>query len=220
VSRPAPAPTTAGWTTTLDLDFAEDAGGFYVGEYAHGRWIHEDGTYFLDVSSEDWVLWATQGHAADLHLAVDVIPWSGRGSGGLVFRGHADAATFYSFRVSTDGYFTLDAAMGYEREEVVWKEIIPWRKSPHIRVGGTPNRLEVIAIDDQITLSINGETVHTLHDDTLTAGAIGLAAQHFVGHGARFGFDNLTLRQPDADRLAPNQTEEPRIKSRLEQYGD
>ncbi|WP_151728121.1 hypothetical protein [Thermogemmatispora aurantia] len=90
---------------------------------------------------------------------------------GLLFRASADGQSYYLFRVSINGSFALDLYQGQTAQTLLTGF------SPAISSGLTQtNILGVLASQDTIVLYVNEQAVGSVHDHTLSAGAIGVAA--------------------------------------------
>ncbi|MBK9125121.1 MAG: hypothetical protein IPM16_18645 [Chloroflexi bacterium] len=134
---------------------------------------------------------------------------------GIVFR-MRDAGDYYSFLISSDGYYQVTRAVdGVERE------ISTWIPSDAIDVDfGSPNVLGVRGVGDQFTFSINGQQVElclpddpdgqstysggqcfgtltpTLTDSTHATGQLGLIAVAENEPDVSVVFDNFLVTKP------------------------
>jgi CHAT domain-containing protein/Flp pilus assembly protein TadD len=74
--------------------------------------------------------------------------------------------------------------------------LIDWRKTGAIRPGQV-NRIEVLAVDAEFSIAINGQKVSTASDDRLAKGRTGLLiVMDQKDTQAIFEFDNLEIRAP------------------------
>lgn len=177
-----------------------------------------DGILKIDVGDVDSAPFVpTRWHFGDfdaqvIAAAVGGPPVNGYG---IVFR-MRDAGDYYSFLISSDGYYRVARAIdGIERE------ISTWIPSDAINVEfGSPNVLGVRGVGDQFTFSINGQPVElclpddpagqstysagrcfgtmtpTLIDATHAAGQLGLIAVAEDEPDVSIVFDNLVVTMP------------------------
>ncbi len=90
---------------------------------------------------------------------------------GLLFRASTDGQRYYLFRMSVTGSFALDLYEGTSAQTLLTGF------SPAISSGLTQtNILSVLATQDTIVLYVNEQAVGSLHDHSLSSGAIGVAA--------------------------------------------
>ena len=92
--------------------------------------------------------------------------------GGLIFRANDAISHFYSFRVSSDGMYSL-----YLSKDDHHSTPLLYDTSSLIKTGsGTTNRLTVIAKGSNMYLYINKQYVSSLNDATCISGEIGVFA--------------------------------------------
>lgn len=133
-------------------------------------------------------------------------------------------ASYYAFLISSDGYYSVwKTAQGRQRKLSAW---IP---SPQVKTGlQAENTIRVLGRGAQFQFFINGQPVMlcipddpqalstyangeciegtmrpTLHDDSLTAGRLGLIARSMQAGGLAVHFDNVIVFSPAADQ--PNE---------------
>ena len=162
----------------------------YDGETAT---YYKAGRYHVSINAEDLIAWGTADmSASDFLAAVDVSHYDGtlNNRGSLLFR-YVDSDNYYSFSVSSDGYYSLR-----KLEDDAWETLIDWTESGAISVGErTTNRVAVLAEGDHITLLVNGEALAEVDDSTFVEGAIALAAGSFDEYEVDIAFDNFALWQ-------------------------
>jgi hypothetical protein len=82
----------------------------------------------------------------------------------------------------------------WRRDDDQWVDLVPWTRAASVRSGGSPNDLVVRAIGGELTFSVNGADVATVHDDVLTDGGVGL----FVGgDDNEVALDQFSVHLPD-----------------------
>jgi len=64
----------------------------------------------------------------------------------------------------------------WRRDADRWADLVSWTRSNSVRQGGSPNDLEVRAIGDRLTFSVNGTELATVQDDALRTGGVGVFA--------------------------------------------
>lgn len=100
-----------------------------------------------------------------------------------------DAAALYAFQVRSTGEFAVSRVL--DRETVY---LVPPTASGAIHTEpGASNRLGVLADGATLTFLLNDAIVHTLVDDAIERGMIGLGASSFGSDGAEITFDDLTV---------------------------
>jgi hypothetical protein len=191
-----PAPTVPTWPLALEDDFDDPASGFGERSSENRRRFYGEGQYTIEVTSEDWIAWATRGNFFDFVLEVDVISGGQAGYAGLIFRKEGENQ-FYFFSISPKGEYRLRKWLAEGEEN--WVTILDWEESPHIETGAATNRLRVGCMDSEISLYVNDEYLATVEDETFTRGEIGMAAATLPEEThAIFHFDNLQVRAPGA----------------------
>ena len=138
---------------------------------------------------------------------------------GVIFR-HQNNDNFYSFLISSDGYYQVSRRRGGVDEA-----LSDWAETPLIHPGQAANTIRVIAQghtfeffinDEQVPLCltlwnpavpgecIDSEPVMQLVDDTFPPqGRIGLGARSFDQGGVMVAFDNLLVCGPYDDPPIP-----------------
>jgi hypothetical protein len=111
---------------------------------------------------------------------------------GLIFQVAVgeEADDFYSFRVSGDGFYTVEKAVAGELTP-----LIDWTESSQINLEeGAENVLTVVGEGDSYAVYINGQQVDSFTDGTLSGGTFGLMVDNYDTEApAAFTFDDLIL---------------------------
>ena len=167
-----------------------------------GLWGTTDGITFdggalqLNVVDNNSYLWTTTGDTFDnFDYQVNTLKLGGPddNSFGVVFR-FQDADNFYTFEISSDGFF---AANKFENGE--WVPLTEWQSSPVIKTGFDSNTVEVEGIGNQYTFFVNGVQVETLTDDTFSGGSIGVIASSYSEPNVKIEFDDALVRVPGGE---------------------
>lgn len=114
---------------------------------------------------------------------------------GLIFRVQAGekADDFYTFRISGDGFYTVE-----KTENGELKPVIDWTTSGLIKqTEGEANILTVEGKGDTYNLYINGQQVNTFTDAAYKGGTFGFVVDNYDEEKpANFTFDDLTVGTP------------------------
>jgi uncharacterized repeat protein (TIGR01451 family) len=148
-------------------DFHNPESGWYVGEDAYARSEYLDGEYRV-LTKKAGYLYLYPAPACDrLNYTVEVdARWPGRpgASYGLVFGISGDFEQYYFFDVNTEyPWFRL-----YRRGPGGFTAIITPVASPAIHMGNASNHIKVTRNGSSITLELNGTTLGTWSEGTIT----------------------------------------------------
>ncbi|MDQ6670374.1 MAG: DUF4388 domain-containing protein [Chloroflexota bacterium] len=98
-------------------------------------------------------------------------------------------ARAYVFEAGDRGEFGI-----WRRDGDHWVDLVPWTRSESVRPGGSPNDVEVRAVGDQLTFSVNGAELAAIQDDRLASGGVGV----FVGGDYNeVALDRFVAQVPD-----------------------
>ena len=101
---------------------------------------------------------------------------------------YQDDDNFYSFEISSDGFYTFSKLVNNELYE-----IIPWQRSEAIRSGTEGNVLRVEVVGSNFTFYVNDELVDAAIDPEFGQGDIGFIAGTYEDAGTQIAFDNLKV---------------------------
>ena len=125
-------------------------------------------------NSKDCYYWeiSETGAFTDFNYSIDVQQITGLAESnyGIIFRDQGDSGQYF-FDITND--YQEYAFFLYQQDS--WTTLIDWTSSPSIRPGDV-NRIGVVAQDSVFQFYINGTMVATFSDDTLSSGAVGVAA--------------------------------------------
>lgn len=170
--------------------FSDPNSGWPKQDQADRKLFYADGLYQIQVLQKDWMAWATvKPPLQDFYAEVVARPLDvvGTAEYGLLFH-TVDDTTFYEFRLSTTGEYSLARQM-----DGAWEILIDWTASTAIRSGLNENRLRLVCLGDSISLSVNGTFLEIIRDDALPEGKIGLFAGTIGAGQTTIGFDNLNV---------------------------
>lgn len=176
-------------------DFTDHASGWEVVNNAYELKGYSSGGYMISVNqSESRAISTTNLNYSNTLISVDTQKITGARDTqfGLVCR-FQDKFNFYAFVISADGY------AGIVRVVNGVKELIG--SSQFFRVEGILmddgiNELSISCQDDNLQLDVNGETIVTAQDSTITNGDIGLFVETFETAEAAVVFNNFVIIKP------------------------
>lgn len=180
-----------GEVQTAVWDFTTDTGEWPTGAIEEATIAVMDGAYVFDLKSPEsyWVVSPAGVEPGPQQLITADVFLSG-GTAGLVSRYTINSANEWSFYLC---YITYDGQYGCDVS--VDDQFIPLvDPTPSSAITpGAVNELELMAVDNEITFTINGIDVAVLTDNTLGGGQAGL---YFDGWGDSLGsgaIDNVTI---------------------------
>ena len=163
-------------------------------------------------------MWSTLNRTyGDFDLRVTTHQVSGPDNNqfGVLFH-YRDDNNFYVFRISGDGYYTLDKV-----RDGMTEKISEWIESEAIRMGTAPNELRVVAVGERFRFFVNGEpmplcfrgnyensmwlepgecltseTAFVYEDGAFQQGRIALAAGTIDGSEVQIAFDDVVITGP------------------------
>lgn len=204
----APRPTTPTAVATQVGTYTASWQNWQQGEDASNKLRYSYDTakdeYHVQVLDDDqeWSFYAPEGQKyKDFTLEVEARRVSGDDSVGygLVFRRQPrqgdKASERYIFYVTAQGRFSL-FQITPENTARTLRPLDATSQAGVIKVGDAANRLQVTSRNNQIVLGINGTSVYTLNNATITqAGEIGVFAKTPEGVPlAEFAFKGLQLK--------------------------
>jgi len=194
------SPSSTDTAETLLTDDFSDEGVWPVEEADDTRYYYEDGEYLIEVLESDLAAWATSGDRwADVAVEVDARQVSGPDDNlyGLLCR-YQDRDNFYEFDISGDGYYAI-----YVKRAGEFKTLVPWTATSAIRQGESSNHLAVTCQTNRLAMSVNGELVAEVFDETLSEGEVAMIAGTFDEPGVVIAFDNLQISNPFGTPVSP-----------------
>ncbi len=108
---------------------------------------------------------------------------------GLICR-YQNAGNYYSFVISSDGYYAVFRVIDAEETLLGMEQFV---YSDTIAQADGQNEIKVICAGDQLSLMVNGKTLHTIHDDTFSAGDAGLIVETREAGGASVLFTEFSI---------------------------
>jgi hypothetical protein len=191
---PEPKNTTAGNVLFQD-DFSDLSSGWNRVKAAKGESDYADGAYRIVVNEPNVDIWSKPGgDFKDVHIEVDAYKVGGDRDNrfGLICRA-ADANHFYTFIVSSDGYYGIGMINGNEYRLLGMDALQP---TDAIRTGAALNHIRADCTGNTLTMYINDQKLASIEDYTFTSGDVGLIAGTYDVPGTDILFDNFAVYQP------------------------
>jgi hypothetical protein len=157
-------------TPAIDWNFQNPPDGWCnENVYSSGDFYCEDGEFHMINKGSGTITTMTTGNFHDFTLQAEMMIVDRSGFYGLAFRGDDAAANYYIFRIRPSGQFQLIKWSPMLLDTV----LIPWTESDAIQKGRAWNLLEVSAIGNEITLSVNNKELTTINDSSFLQGSVG-----------------------------------------------
>jgi hypothetical protein len=188
-------------TSTPELEssfsdtFDDNSNGWGVFSDSDGGVTVDGGTLNIQILAEDFFFWAYPGtELSEIDMTFEARAIEGSESnisyGALCHL--IDNENFYIFNVTADGFYNLGKYVDDEHEE-----IIDWSESSAINTGTASNTVRVVCDGSQLELYVNGETLISIQDESLSGGTFALQAGTFdEGDAITVAFDNVVISPP------------------------
>jgi hypothetical protein len=138
-------------------------------------------------------IWALSGlDLADTSSEVTALKVGGERDNrfGLICRA-VDASNFYTFIISSDGYWGIGKVKG-DRYQLLGSDAL--QPSQAIRQGSATNALRADCVGDTLRFYVNGQKLGEVQDGEFTTGDVGLIAGSYDDAGVDIRFDDFSLR--------------------------
>lgn len=156
--------------------------------------FQEGGLHFL-INQPDLISWSRPGYKfGDVKIQADAIKIGGPDNNnfGVVCR-MVDEQNFYAFLISSDGYAGILRVLEGQYQLLNENSL---QFSADIHKGAALNQITAECNGDQLSLSINGQSVSSASDSNFSTGDIALLAGTYAETGVDIMFDNLVVYQP------------------------
>jgi hypothetical protein len=176
-------------------DFSDPSSGWNRVTTTKGQTDYADGVYRIFVNEPNLDIWSKPGRDfKDVRIEVDALKVGGERDNrfGIICRAVA-VDSFYTFIVSSDGYYGIGKINGQDYHLIGMDALQP---SKAIRLGSALNSLRADCIADRLTLYVNGEKLVEVRDDEYASGDVGLIAGAYQSAGTDIRFDNFIVYQP------------------------
>jgi hypothetical protein len=190
----APAQPKSG-TVLFQDDFSDPSSGWKRVTTTKGQTDYADGVYRIFVNELNLDIWSTPGKDfGDVRIEVDALKVGGERDNrfGIICRA-VRLDSFYTFIISSDGYYGIGKIKGQEYHLIGMDALQP---SKAIRLGTALNHLRADCNGDRLTLYANGERLVEVQDGEFQSGDAGLIAGTYQSAGTDIRFDNFVVYQP------------------------
>jgi hypothetical protein len=150
----------------------------------------------IQVNTPNSLLWSVTGDQfKDTQIEVDGVLLGGPSNDafGIVCR-FKDNKNFYGFLLSHDGYYGIFKMQNGSLSLANADEGLKFSEA--IRQGGVVNHIQAICQGNILKLTVNGELLSVVEDDSFSQGQVGLIAGTYETAGVEIFFDNFLVLQP------------------------
>lgn len=176
-------------------DFSDPSSGWNRVTTTKGQTDYADGVYRIFVNESNLDIWSMpRRNFTAVRIEVDALKVGGERDNrfGILCRA-ASVDSFYTFIVSSDGYYGIGKIKGQDYHLIGMDALQP---SKAIRLGTALNHLRADCVGDQLTLYVNGEKLAEVQDSEFKSGDVGLIAGTYQSAGTDIRFDNFIVYQP------------------------
>ena len=156
---------------------------------------YSENAYIISLKNPNSRSWSVPGlRFKDAAISVNTQRISGAQDTnfGLICR-YQDAGNYYSFVISSDGYYAVFRVIDTEETLLGMEQFV---YSDLIAQADGQNEIRVICAGDQLSLIVNGKTLHNVRDETFTAGDAGLLVETRESGGASVLFTEFSITKP------------------------
>ena len=193
----APEPTEAPPQVILfQDDFGDPDSGWEHYRQVDGVLDYEEGGYRMWADTPSQLFWVNAGlEAADVRIDVDATRREGPAVDrfGVLCRLEFTNWSYYAFLITSDGRYGVGKVAANQLQLIGMDDLA---SSGAINQGLATNHLRADCVGDTLTLTVNGEMLVQVQDDSLASGDVGLLAGTFDEAGADILFDNLVVYAP------------------------
>jgi hypothetical protein len=178
-------------------DFSQPYSGWVRGTELPNGGIsdYSDGIFRILVNEPNFDYWSNPNLSfKNARIEVDAVKQAGPDINrfGLICR-YKDEHNFYSFIISSDGYYGVGKVKDDHLSLIGMSEMLP---SDAIQTGSGMNHLRADCIGDQLFFYVNGRLLTQVSDSELPSGDVGILAGTFNDPGVDIVFDNFVVVKP------------------------
>ncbi len=176
-------------------DFSDPSSGWSRAVTDDAETDYADGMYRILVNQPNTDIWALSGlDLQDVSVEATALKVGGERDNrfGLVCRAD-DQGNFYTFIISSDGFWGIGKVRGADYQLVGMDSLQP---SEHIRQGSEENTLRADCWGDTLTFYVNDQKLAEVQDGEFATGDVGFIAGSYGSPGVDIRFDDFTLRGP------------------------
>lgn len=193
-ATPIVSTVAASGSVLLNDDFSSALSGWDQGANEVGRTGYDGGIFRMVVDAANSMIWSTPvAQFGDVRIEVDTAFIGGPASAFAGIACRVNGNRFYSFVISSDGYFAIGLT---DNGKFTWLGQDQMAPSANINTGLSLNHLRADCAGTTLTFYINGFLVGQVNDPTLTSGEVGLLAGTMEQSGADIVFDKFIVIQP------------------------
>jgi hypothetical protein len=156
--------------------------------------VRQDGAFLMTIHEIDWFVSSDfGGYFEDIIIEADLKVVAGSIEYPYGVSCRVTPVSEYAFNISSDGFYSI-----YKWDEENGAEfLVDWRRSAAIITrSGNTNRIKVTCNQDQLSLSVNGQHLATVADDSIPGGDIAIFAETYDQPGFSVLVDNVELSSP------------------------
>jgi hypothetical protein len=176
-------------------DFSDPDSGWNRANTERGETDYADGVYRILVNEANVDIWSKPGRDfTDVHIEVDALKVGGDRDNrfGVICRA-VDPTHFYTFIISSDGYYGIGKIKG-ETYQLIGMDSL--RPSDAIHLGSEFNHIRADCVGSTLALYVNGKKLTEVQDAEFATGDVGLIAGTYQSPGTDVRFDNFIVYQP------------------------
>jgi hypothetical protein len=176
-------------------DFSDPESGWNRISNPTGETDYNDGVYRILVNEPNTDIWSKPGlKFGDTIIEVDAFKVGGGRDNrfGVICRA-SGTDSFYTFIISSDGYYGIGKVMNQNYELIGAEALLP---SEAIQKGSANNRIRAECVEDTLRMFVNGEKVAEVRDAQFGIGDVGLIAGTYEEPDTDIRFDNFIVIQP------------------------
>ena len=170
-------------------EFSDPASGWDRHTDANGITEYENGKYRILVNKSSTLIWANphKNFNGPVGIEVDVTKSGGPDKNEFgVICGYRDAANYYRFMISSDGYAGIVRIKDGQHSYLLGDKLQP---ADAIRQGAATNHIRADCAGSEMTLSVNQQKIVGASDPSYSGGDIGLIAGSYDTPGVDILFD-------------------------------
>ena len=179
----------------LQDDFSDPSSGWNQVSTDKGAIEYADGVYRILVNEPNLDIWSIYNEEfGNVRIEVDALKVGGDRDNrfGVICRA-SDQNNFYTFIISSDGYFGVGKIKDNSYQLIGMDALL---RSDAIKLGSELNHIRADCIGNSLTLYVNGERLIEVEDLDFAVGKVGLIAGTYDIPGTDIRFDNLVVYGP------------------------
>jgi hypothetical protein len=176
-------------------DFSDTSSGWDRVSADNGVTDYTDSQYRIFVNSAQHDFWANPGQSfSDVSVEVDATKAAGPDNNdfGVICR-YQDTQNFYSFLISSDGYYAIMKYSGGDSQILGADAML---STDAVQQGAATNHIRADCAGENLSLYANGQLLHSASDSEFASGDVGLMAGTFDEAGTDILFDNFVVSKP------------------------